>query len=81
MRATVSALFLFVSNIFGIGLGALLIGLASDLLVPHFGTASIRYALLMIVPVSAAGASLLFFLGGRALPPDLQPHSHATDEV
>jgi MFS family permease len=46
MRATASAIFLFVNNLIGIGLGNLLIGRISDGLAARFGDESLRYAIL-----------------------------------
>ena len=46
MRATASALFLFINNLIGIGLGTTLIGALSDALRIHFGADSLRYAIL-----------------------------------
>ena len=46
MRATASAIFLFINNLIGIGLGNLLIGLISDGLNAQFGDESLRYAIL-----------------------------------
>jgi len=46
-RAAAIALVLFASSLLGMGAGPYLIGLASDLLQPSYGTESLRYALLM----------------------------------
>jgi MFS family permease len=46
MRSLASALFLFINNLIGLGLGALLIGVASDQLRARFGADSLRYAIL-----------------------------------
>ena len=46
MRATASAIFLFINNLIGIGLGNLLIGAISDGLSAQFGDESLRYAIL-----------------------------------
>jgi sugar phosphate permease len=46
MRATASALFLFINNLIGIGLGSYLLGLLSDALRVLFGAESLRYAIL-----------------------------------
>ncbi len=45
-RATASALFLFINNLLGIGLGSWLIGLLSDSMRLRFGAESLRYAIL-----------------------------------
>ncbi len=46
MRATASAIFLFINNLIGIGLGNLAIGAISDGLSAQFGDESLRYAIL-----------------------------------
>jgi MFS family permease len=46
-RATAVSLALFLSSLLGTGIGPYLIGLVSDLLAPHFGKESLRYALLI----------------------------------
>jgi len=58
MRATGSALFLFVDNLIGIGLGSLVIGAISDGLSARYGAESLRYAIL---------AGTVFYLLGAAL--------------
>ena len=46
MRSVAAAVFLFIVNIIGLGAGPQVVGIASDLLAPHFGAESLRYALL-----------------------------------
>jgi hypothetical protein len=46
MRATTSALFLFITNLLGLGAGTLLIGALSDALRVRYGAESLRYAIL-----------------------------------
>ncbi len=46
MRATASAIFLFINNLIGIGLGSLAIGALSDGLNARYGDESLRYAIL-----------------------------------
>ena len=46
MRATASAVFLFINNLVGIGLGNLVIGALSDGLNAKFGAEALRYAIL-----------------------------------
>jgi len=46
MRATTSALFLFINNLIGIGLGTTLIGFVSDSMRIRYGAESLRYAIL-----------------------------------
>jgi MFS family permease len=69
MRATASAIFLFVVNLIGIGLGTTMIGALSDLMRLRFGAESLRYAML-----SGTGfylvAALCFALASRRLETD-----------
>jgi predicted MFS family arabinose efflux permease len=46
MRATASAVFLFVNNLIGIGIGTVMLGALSDALSARFGADSLRYAIL-----------------------------------
>ncbi len=46
MRATASAIFLFINNLIGLGAGTVLIGALSDLFVDSYGADSLRYAIL-----------------------------------
>lgn len=46
MRTTASALFLFINNLIGLGLGSLLIGMVSDALAARWGEDSLRYSVL-----------------------------------
>jgi MFS family permease len=46
MRSTASAVFLFINNLIGIGVGQAAIGLISDQLAASYGDESLRYAIL-----------------------------------
>jgi len=63
MRATASALFLFINNLIGIGLGTTLIGIVSDAMRLRFGAESLRYAILTGTGFYLIAAALLFFAG------------------
>lgn len=69
MRATASAIFLFINNLIGIGLGTYAIGLVSDTLTTRFGDDSLKYAILAGTGfyVIAAG---FFFWSARYLAED-----------
>ena len=69
MRATASAIFLFINNLLGIGLGTWAIGALSDALDRQYGDDSLRYSILTGTGfyVLAAG---LFFLASRWLERD-----------
>jgi hypothetical protein len=72
MRSLASAIFLFILNLLGLGLGALIIGFASDQLAARFGNASLRYAILggTIFYILAAGC---FLAAARRLLRDFEP--------
>lgn len=69
MRATASAIFLFVNNLIGIGLGTVALGALSDALSVRFGADSLRYAILAGT-VFYVVASALFLLSARRLERD-----------
>jgi predicted MFS family arabinose efflux permease len=70
MRAVAAAVLLTSKAVIGMGLGPLLVGLASDALAPATGTGSLRFGLLL-VPCFNLWASVHFFIGARHLPKDL----------
>lgn len=70
MRALASAIFLFIVNLVGMGLGPLIVGYLSDVLEPRFGVESIRYALL-IMTAGTLWATAHYLLAARTLPEDL----------
>jgi MFS family permease len=65
MRATASAIFLFINNLIGIGLGTTLIGVVSDLMRVRFGIESLRYAILAGTGFYLIAAALLFLASRR----------------
>lgn len=69
MRATASAVFLFVNNLIGIGIGTWAIGALSDALQLHYGDDSLRYSILAGT-VFYLLASGLFLLSSRWLERD-----------
>ncbi len=70
MRATASAIVLFIINIVGAGAGPLLVGLLSDLFAAQHGVLSIRYALAVTVTAMVAGYAC-FALSSRHFSQDL----------
>jgi predicted MFS family arabinose efflux permease len=70
MRATASAINLFIVNLIGLGLGPFLMGYLNDALAADFGQESIRYSLLSVGAVGAS-AVVFFWLASRSLPEDL----------
>ena len=71
MRTVASALFLFIINLIGMGLGSLLIGGLSDGLKPTYGDDALRYALL-IVTVFNIWAIFHYWRAGRFIEADLK---------
>ena len=51
LRAMASSIVLFFANMIGLGLGPTTIGVVSDLLMPELGPDSLRWALVLILPV------------------------------
>jgi len=71
MRATASAILLFVVNMIGLGLGPLLVGILNDYVFgPAYGEQAIRYSLLT-VGILGGTASILFWQASRTLAADL----------
>ena len=56
MRAVSGAVFLFLSNLVGLGLGPQVVGMLSDALAPSLGTESLRYALMVAAAANILGA-------------------------
>ncbi len=75
MRATASAMFLFINNLIGIGGGTLIVGALSDALLPRYGVAGqLRYAI-VIASVFHVLSATLFYLGSRRLTRDWETAS------
>lgn len=69
MRATASAVFLFINNLIGIGLGTWALGALSDGLAARFGEDSLRYSILAGTTFYVIAASL-FYIASRRLDKD-----------
>lgn len=63
MRATVSAVYLFIVNLIGLGAGPTATALLGDILFPY--ESGIRYAIAIASPAAFALAALLFFIAAR----------------
>jgi MFS family permease len=70
MRATASAILLFILNMVGLGAGPLLVGFLNDQLDARYGAEAIRYSMLAVASIGAL-AGLLFLRAGRTLREDL----------
>ena len=69
MRATASAVYLFVLNLVGLGLGTWALGALSDALSVRFGAESLRYSILAGTGLYLIAAGL-FLLAMRSLERD-----------
>ncbi len=69
MRATASAIFLFINNLIGIGAGTVAIGMLSDNLQARYGDDSLRYAILAGTSFYVL-AAMLFVLSAKYLKND-----------
>ncbi len=70
LRATSGALALMIANLFGLGLGAPFVGLASDLLEPSFASQSLAMAFLL-VPFAGSWAAFHYWRCAQLLPQSL----------
>ncbi|MBI3770583.1 MAG: MFS transporter [Deltaproteobacteria bacterium] len=70
MRATASAVLLFVINLIGLGIAPLAVGILNDRLAATYGAEAIRYSL-MIVGFAGVLAALHFSLAARTIRADL----------
>jgi predicted MFS family arabinose efflux permease len=70
MRAMVLALVMLFANVIGMGLCPPLVGILSDTIRPHFGTDSLRYAMLSVAALSL-WASYHFWCARRCVAADI----------
>lgn len=83
MRALTSAVFFLVINLIGLGCGPLAVGKISDLLAPALGIESLRWAMSIVVVVSAVSV-VLFFITARhylAAPPSIVKQIPLTNDA
>jgi MFS family permease len=71
LRATASALLLFILNLVGLGLGPLAVGALNDALASSYGPGAIRWSLLAVV-LSGGFAAIFYGQGSRHLAADLR---------
>jgi MFS family permease len=71
MRAMTHALWTIASNLVGMGLGPLFVGVLSDRFTADYGNEAIRYAL-VIVSAMAMLAALAFYRGARTVSNDME---------
>jgi MFS family permease len=70
MRALSSAIYFFILNIVGLGLGPLLVGIGSDLLVEQFAEESLRYSLLGFVTISLVWSLFHYYRAAQTIRTD-----------
>eukprot|EP00456_Euglypha_rotunda_P042610 TRINITY_DN3327_c0_g2_i1.p1 TRINITY_DN3327_c0_g2~~TRINITY_DN3327_c0_g2_i1.p1 ORF type:complete len:436 (-),score=59.29 TRINITY_DN3327_c0_g2_i1:139-1446(-) len=70
MRATAAALFLFIVNFIGLGLGTLIFGYLSDVLQDRFHSEALRYSIIICAAVLYPIAIILYVFAGRFLERD-----------
>ncbi|MCY4264336.1 MAG: MFS transporter, partial [Gammaproteobacteria bacterium] len=70
-RSTASALLFLILNIIGLGLGPFAVGYLSDTLSDVYGSESLRYAMLGLLPGVMVWSSIHFFMASRTLDEDL----------
>jgi MFS family permease len=75
MRATSLSIVMLLGNLIGLGVGPQVVGLGSDLLSPHVGSDSLRYALLAMSFVAFA-TGYYFWKVGASVAADLQAPPH-----
>ncbi|MEJ2762289.1 MAG: MFS transporter [Gammaproteobacteria bacterium] len=71
-RAMASAINLFMINLIAMGLGPLIIGMASDYFNARFGDNALRYSILAVVIIAYDWAAIHFFTAARTLRQDLE---------
>ena len=71
MRATASALLLFVLNLIGLGLGPVFAGALSDFFAEDYGVDAIRYSLLILAVAGNLWSALHYYLASRTLREDM----------
>lgn len=69
-KAVASAILFFITNLVGVGLGPLSIGIVSDYLEPSYGTDSLRWALLSVVVVIGLWCAVHYLLAARTFRQD-----------
>jgi predicted MFS family arabinose efflux permease len=77
MRAMASAVFFFMANLIGLGLGPTLVGVVSDALAPEYGNDSLRYAIVLTFFVNFWSA-LHYWLASKHLRKELEQAAKKT---
>ena len=72
MRAMSSAILFFILNFIGLGFGPMVIGFVSDMINPSYGIESIRYALIIVIPISTIWSATHYFIAAKHIKSDLE---------
>ncbi|OJJ23234.1 MFS transporter [marine bacterium AO1-C] len=81
MRSFTSAIYFFILNTIGLGLGPTVVGFLSDYLAPELGKESIRYALSVVFLMEVLSI-ILFYFASKRYPKDLAKYeAGATGEA
>lgn len=72
MRAVASAVLILIINLVSGGVGPVVVGFLSDLLVQDYGTHSLKYSLLLITPVFSLWAAIHYYFGSRHIRADIR---------
>ena len=75
-RAMAAAINLLFLNLIALGLGPLIVGMASDYFNARFGNDALRYSILSVVVVAFTWASVHFYLAAKTLRKDLALTNH-----
>ncbi len=77
MRATASSIYLFITNLVGLGVGTLAFGALSDALTAQYGDDALRYSILICAVVLYPLAILFYWMASRSLSADWEGGSQA----
>ncbi|PZO09147.1 MAG: MFS transporter [Alphaproteobacteria bacterium] len=70
MRATASSIYLFITNLIGLGVGTFVFGAVSDILTARFGDNALQYSIMACAVVLYPLAILFYWLASRSLTRD-----------
>ncbi|MDX1580143.1 MAG: hypothetical protein R3360_00835 [Alphaproteobacteria bacterium] len=72
MRSITVAVFLFVTNLIGMGLGPVVVGIVSDIMEGSVGVESLRYTMLVFTIIVYPWAAWHFFRAGRYIEQEIK---------
>jgi MFS family permease len=80
-KAVASAILFFITNLIGVGLGPLTVGMVSDYLEPVYGNDSLRWALLSVVVLVGLWCAVHYLLAARTFRQDVAQASGIPDRA